>query len=64
MSNETEYRYVARGTIIKIGGIPFRLEEDAVVSGHPNNFGIAAESVIFPILTSEPIKPRENAKSR
>lgn len=41
-------RNLAAGTIIKIGGFPFKLEQDAVVSGHPANFAHAAESVVFP----------------
>lgn len=48
-------RTLAAGTIIKIAGIPFRLEIDTTVSGHPENFALAAEMAMFPELRS-PLK--------
>jgi hypothetical protein len=61
---ETVEQRLAVGTVIHIGGIPFKLEKETVVSGHPANFALAAESVIFPpspsrLIGVKPAQPQE-----
>lgn len=43
-----ETRTVDKGTLVHIGGIPFRLEEGAKLSTHQNNWELAFEDFDTP----------------
>ncbi len=49
-SNPAEYeiRQIPSGTVVYISGMPFRLQDPAIVSGHQKNFEVAAVDIIFP----------------
>ena len=38
--SDTDIRVIEKGTIVKINGLPFQLEEDVKLSSHPNNWAI------------------------
>lgn len=41
-----ELRFIPAGTVVHVGGMPFRLDSRVVVSGQRENFTLAAANVV------------------